>query len=229
VGNDNIWKSFKQLPYYRSIVGKDDTFHAIKCIKEIQQHPEITSNLYKFARNDLIGNNYPSIVHLNGVQMSLDTIRNIHTIMHLSKSFGDLNNKTVLEIGAGWGGLAYCVKSQWKDVQYAIVDSPEHAAVADKYLKELGISDVVINPPDITPDIIIAEYSISENDDDTISDYWNNHIRNVDAFFFRWNTFSDARDRQWFDEFQKDFNITTEVEYKTRSHNTIVIGKRRVT
>ena len=137
-----------------------------------------------------------------------------------------MNGNTVLEIGAGWGGLASCVKMMWPDCKFSIIDLPEACMLQEKYLKLLGVNDITFNPSTIKPQLVIAEYSISEHKDPTIFQYWQAYLKDADGLFLRWNTFNEGRDNMWFTKFREEFNLTVEVEDLTRLHNKIVIGKR---
>lgn len=218
-----LWKWFKRNPAYQIIIGDDNPAHALTILPTIKDTKPVWDNRKKFLLNDSIGMDILCPAKIEGQDVSANTIRNIHSVCLLHKSFGDLNGKTVLEIGPGWGGLAFCVKTQWPNVDYAIIDYQEQAELCIKYLHELGIDDVVSNPPDISPDIVIAEYSVSEQDDESIGEYWEKYMKDAKGLFLRWNTFSEARDKKWFDVFRTKFKVSVSIEHKNRATNKIVI------
>lgn len=227
VANENLWKFFKRQGHYNAVIGWDTIEHAQTLLPVIKADQEVWANMGAFQLNDDIGMDFVSkYLVVNEKKTSPNVIRNAHSVALLHQNFGDLNGKTVLEIGQGWGGLTSCLKMQWPQADVAIQDLPESAALAEKYLKELGITDVLVNPLDITPNILIAEYSLSEQDDPAIEEYWN-QFKQVDGFLFRWNTFDAGRDERWFAKFREAFDVSVNVEHPQRHLNFVVIGKRK--
>lgn len=227
VNNPEQYAKFKSHPEYSFIIGDDNQMHAFENMAKVEQCPEVYAKMPLFLKNDEIGKDFYMVnVFYNEKPMSAHTIRYIHSVYKIFNEFGNMNGKTILEAGGGWGGLASCIKFMWPDCKYHIIDLPEACMLQEKYLKDLGITDVVFNPTELKPDLFIAELSISEQDDETIMEYWNKFMKDSGGMFLRWNTFDEGRNAVWFKRFKEVFTVTHEMENINRYFNKIVVAKK---
>jgi hypothetical protein len=81
---------------------------------------------------------------VDGNLVNIDTLKFYECLIALNKAinlsnFSEINNgkKTVLEIGAGWGGFAYQFKTLFPDTCYIIIDISETILFSGTYLKTL--------------------------------------------------------------------------------------------
>lgn len=79
---------------------------------------------------------------IDGYLINLDTLKFYEALIIMDHSglldtFRNGQSKTILEIGAGWGGFAYQFKSLFKDVNYIIVDLPGSLLFSATYLLTL--------------------------------------------------------------------------------------------
>jgi len=83
--------------------------------------------------------------NIGGALYNADTLKFYESLIALDKAglldqfrkTKDSQLKTVLEIGSGWGGLAYQFKTLFPKVAYAMVDFPETLLFSATYLKTL--------------------------------------------------------------------------------------------
>jgi hypothetical protein len=78
---------------------------------------------------------------VDGALVNLDTIKYYESLVALERSgvLETLRNKrsVVCEIGGGWGGMAYQVKSVLPESTYVIIDLPEMFLLSATYLKAM--------------------------------------------------------------------------------------------
>lgn len=241
------------MPIFQRVVGITDDPYALQCYKEFSSNPEVMKNLSKFALNDTLGTPFLSMARVqvktpdgfnHSRQLGTDTIRFAHTVHLLQKNFGDLNGKTVLEWGQNYGGLAYCLRTQWPNInQYIGIDLPEVTALAQQYLKALNVTSFnvgdgrLIYVKDPTPmetftatinnpDLFLSELSLTEFDDETVFAEYDKYGKNAGGVLIRMNFSDDLRKANFIDYIKQDFTVTFTQEHPCRAHNYIVIGTK---
>ncbi|MBI4698081.1 MAG: putative sugar O-methyltransferase [Nitrospirae bacterium] len=80
---------------------------------------------------------------IDGALVNIDTLKFYEALLALNKAgiiadfSSDKRRKTVLEIGGGWGGFAYQIKTILPDTCYIIIDLPQTFLFSATYLKTL--------------------------------------------------------------------------------------------
>lgn len=228
LADSKIFNCFKAQPPFSSMVGVSDPFHAMSCYATVVKNEEVKKNLIEFGRNDLYG--APLKVPFNEGKFGTDTMRFAESVCYIQKHFGDLNGKRVVEFGSNYGGLAYLILTQWKNVStYHLIDLPDVQLLSVKYLKELGISDnITIEQPTSPADVFISEYAITEHSDDDLYAYYEQYAKpSILGVYFRMNIFQPEREKKFIATMKKDFKQVIVVdEIKSRNPNKVVIATK---
>lgn len=163
--NEITWDNFRGLMDYQNIIIGGDNERAEKYYELHQQILE--ANIDKIKECDKVGE--PPITKTG---FSTYTLRCLHTYLDLKKYFGNWDDKKIIEIGSGHGGLCHLISNMEPTFQsYTLVDLPIVNQLAEKYLNEF--SDLphdkikFMSCEQIIPrkyDLMIAEYSFSELD-----------------------------------------------------------------
>lgn len=103
-------------------------------------------SLRSLDKNNLLVGESPILggfgFEIGGVLCNVDTLKFYESLIALDKSelldkFRNGSKKIVLEIGAGWGGMAYQWKTLFPSTCYVLVDFPETILFSATYLKTL--------------------------------------------------------------------------------------------
>jgi hypothetical protein len=247
VTTEAIFKCFKSMPVFQRVVGITDDPYALECYKEFSTNPDVMKNLSKFYLNDTVGTPFLSLARLqvktpdgftHSKQFGCDTLRYIHTVHLIQKNFGSMDGKTVIEWGSCYGGLAYCLLTQWPNIlQYIGIDLPEVTTLAQQYLKALNVKSfevgdlLIINNPTETfrpaaTDLFISELALTEYDDETVFSEYDKYGKNAGGLLIRMNFPDDVRKANFIDYIKQDFKVTFTQEHPCRAHNYVVIGTK---
>lgn len=124
----------------------------------------------------------------------------------VDKSGKELSNfKFVTEFGGGYGNMCRLIKKINNDISYNIYDIPEFNTIQDYYLKQNGISDVVLlNNNDVIntvsdKSLFLALWSISETPIENRINYINNlKMFDYDTIFIAMGeTFHNENNMEW--------------------------------
>lgn len=162
--DDSVFNIFKSIPVYTDIL-EHVTYEEGKEYADLAfLVPEIRDNIKKFACNDLYGS--PKTYHYAFGVYSPTTLRYIKILSELSQL--NLNDKTIVEIGAGYGGQYVTMRQLYKPSKYVFVDLPEVLELIKKYVSKHNLDDIEIeyynafNLKNIDSDLVISNYAFSE-------------------------------------------------------------------
>jgi hypothetical protein len=115
--------------------------------------------------NDSIGS--PRIFEYDGYKFSPTTVRYLSVALDIKSTFPDDDIKTVVEIGAGYGGQCSILRDLFRIEKYAIYDLPNVQNLIATFLDSLEkIESVefknVRNDPETAFDFAISNYAFSE-------------------------------------------------------------------
>jgi len=85
-------------------------------------------------KNRDVGN--PISVDVNGINVDMDYIQAVYECITITDKFF-LNNRSIIEIGAGYGRTCHAILSNYDIKHYTIVDLPEVLNISHKYLKNV--------------------------------------------------------------------------------------------
>lgn len=222
--NEEKFKRFKNHSHYKRIIGEPSAWQGIVWYDLLRKDPDLYKNVDEFIKADSIGG--PPVWHYDDKKISSNSFRYMNSINLLKQAFGSLDGKTIFEVGSGWGGLAHCILTQWKPTSYHILDIPEAMDLAVKHSQLLGHTNIQKGQPDFVPDITIAEYSLTEQTDESLYDMTSTLLLPSKNIFVRSNIVDKAWFAKWLGILQTNFELTVMKEEPTVvDFNIIVIGK----
>jgi putative sugar O-methyltransferase len=207
------------------VVGEPHPLQAIRNFREAITDKDIARNVDTFLKADKLGR--PTLYYIDNRAMSLNITRYMNSISILKKEFTSLDGMKIFEIGAGYGGLLHCIKTQWNPASYNIQDLPPVMELAQKHSKLLG-HEVNLGQPDEEVDLAIAEYSITEMNEPTLTDMTTNYLFPAKRIFVRCNVVDKAVRNNWYDMLRTNFDIIVMREVPDIvQYNSIVVGRSK--
>ena len=164
---NSVFNNFRNNDIYINVLEHVSFEDAKKCIKEIKNKKlSLLQYLDKFKENDTVGNPNKYSFEKPFDVMAPTTIRYIKILHDLYELFGDLNDKNIVEIGAGCGGQCKVISDAFKFNKYNLVDLKEVNLLIYKYLKTFNIDNFEVidfdKLYDIKSDLVISNYAFSE-------------------------------------------------------------------
>ncbi len=166
--NDYYFSEFKNIQDYNNILehlGKDHGQFCLDAIK--QQTPDLIQRIETFKRNDWYGHprqdSFPEIGTI-----SCTTLRYLKVASDIVLTYGSsLNNKSIVEIGGGYGGQCLILSLIYQFKDYTIIDLPEPLALTKRYLEKHNIHNVIYKAMDTKMadknyDLVISNYGFVE-------------------------------------------------------------------
>jgi hypothetical protein len=164
--NDKIFSTFRSSPIYDCIVDVINEEQGQLFYEKLLKHPDFLNEINEFKKNDLFGG--PRLYNYSKVgEISPATLRYVNILYHLENIFGNLSNKTIVEIGIGYGGQARILNEKYNIKEYNLIDLKEVNKLAEKYLNKFpkkrnykfhNIDNISFN----TIDLFISNYAFSE-------------------------------------------------------------------
>lgn len=218
--DDTSFVKFKRNPLYSDIIGAPRLGQGVVFWRQIRNVPEIYEKLSEYQRTDAIGGAWTYT--FDNHKMSLNLLRHMNTLIRLTKEFNSLDNLSIQEVGCGWGGLAHCILTRFKPKSYNVVDLTEAMLLAKKHSQWLG-HRIEMGPIE-SPDLAIAEYSITEQFDPMPLTH--ELLMPAKKIFVRCNILDPAIKKEWLKLLGTKFNITIEQEeLNPVPFNCIIVGK----
>jgi putative sugar O-methyltransferase len=188
LSDDNKFKTFRNgvsgyTPILEHLNYNDGKIYADYIIKN---YKHLLVHLDEFKKNDLIGNpikfNYDEFGEINPT-----TLRYIKFAGDIQKTFGDINNVNLVEIGAGYGGLVRVLNVIYNFKAITLFDLPEALNLQKKYLNEFDITPKTYTYNDKFSvgknTLVISNYAWCECDKKTRDIYVDKIINKVDYNF----------------------------------------------
>jgi hypothetical protein len=230
INNESAFQNFKRKPNYVSIVGMCDDFQARIWLERAEKEfPQVIESIDTFKKNDTIGN--PGLWDSKKYGMiSPDTMHRINTLCDIEKYFGGLNNKNVVEIGVGYGGLCFVLSSFYDIKSYELVDLDNVVALSKKCLTALNVETNSGGTEDF--DLTISEFCITELDNKGISYYYERYIQKSKSIYLMMNPtphkWPEKRLNDFHDILAEDFEIEIHEEFpKMVDFNYLIIGHKK--
>lgn len=230
INNESTFQNFKREPKYTSIVGMCNELQAKKWLERAEKaFPQVIESIDTFKKNDAIGS--PGLWDSKKYGMiSSDTMHRINTLCDIEKYFGGLNNKNVVEIGVGYGGLCFVLSSFYDIKSYELVDLDNVVALSKKYLTALNVETNSGETEDF--DLTISEFCIAELDKKGISDYYQRYIQKSKSIYLMMNPvphkWPEKRLSDFHDILTEDFEIEIHEEFpKMVDFNYLIVGHKK--
>ena len=164
--NDVVFNNFKNNNVYMEILEHVSFEDGLKYIKEIKLNKSsLFNNICKFKTNDSIGNPVKYKFEEPYGEMSPTTIRYIKILYDLCENFENLDNKNIVEIGAGYGGQCKIISDIFNYKTYTIFDLKEVSLLIGKYLNKMNVNHYIAdfnNIKDTNYDLCISNYAFTE-------------------------------------------------------------------
>ena len=167
--DSGTFANFRANLAYRTVVESCSRLHGSLYLDWLQENsPFILHDLDKFVTSDKIGG--PFVYQYDGlnIEISPTTLRYIKILVELNDFFGTLEDKDIIEIGGGYGGQCKIIYDYVKPRSYTLVDLPTALPLAERYLKQFGIKNVIFKTPDDLFEnvysLCISNYAFSEFD-----------------------------------------------------------------
>jgi len=235
--NDNNFDTFKQDSRYIPVLEHVDKKESLLYISEMKSKELITGSvLNSIKENDKYGS--PTIFEYDEFGLiSPSTIRYIKSSLDILDYFGsDVDYKTILEIGGGYGGLCKVFTSFIDFNTYKLIDLPEPIRLSQKYLNKFDdiknkikyiSTEKIVSIKNI--DLVISNYAFSECSKKYQQVYYEKIIKNCNKFYIIYNNFT--KNNMSVDDFISlafdDFEIYVEYEERTNHTNYILYGTRK--
>jgi putative sugar O-methyltransferase len=170
--NLETFATFKSDPVYTQILEHVTYEEGLEYINQFKNNKHIIDNIDKFQINDKLGSSKQYFYSDFNKTFSPTTLRYIKILNDLSQL--DLNNKHIVEIGAGYGGQYTIIRQIFQPKKYTFIDLGQVLALIKKYITTLNLNDIEIDfincndlCTDIKSDIVISNYAFSECSIDT--------------------------------------------------------------
>lgn len=173
----------------------------------------LKDNWNRLAENESVGSPDTYQFKKDRLPLAAVTLRYAWNALELDRAVS-LKGKSVVEIGAGYGGLARIVCSLFDPREYTIIDLSEAQAVAQKYLNRFDFKTKVNFLPiesKLSSDVFIANYSVAELDRSEQKKYLENVILRSKSGYFTHNIPSPFKSQLSRKEFEEEFAKKFEV------------------
>jgi putative sugar O-methyltransferase len=168
--DDSYFNVFKSHPDYNVILehvsyemGKEYYYHCLNVNKQIFDNKSIDV----MKKIDSLGS--PRRCFYDGIGHISPTMLRYYSVMgDIERLYGSLDNKTIVEIGAGYGGQSMMIQLYHNVKKYIIVDLPEVIELIKTFLKKNNVDlsryefYSFPNIPEIESDFLISNYAFSE-------------------------------------------------------------------
>lgn len=235
----NEW-NFKSNSYYRGILEHVNKKQAYEYLNEIKNHFTEFYNtnkelLISFChKNDLYGKTIKEDIDDFTVCSPTNLRYILHSLLILDyMKNNDLNNLDIIEIGGGYGGLCFFIKSlaSYFNItinSYIIYDLEAPVKLQKKYLEALNITNTnsfVLDETTVKQlnknSFLISNYGLSEFTIDIIKKYSSMIINPYCSHgFFTWNSsedinnYIDNKEIKIIDEYPQTGNINKYIYFK---------------
>lgn len=172
--DEYCFKTFKQNPNYKIILEHTSydlgLLYLTEIVKLIKNENDVIDLIKKTKINDLHGGSEIKEFKLTEttVEISPSSLRYLYIGLDLINKFGSLKNKTICEIGGGYGGQCTVINGIDGFSSWHIIDLPEANMLQERYLRKNQINNTkVFNLSNIDNvlnkyDIVISNYAFSE-------------------------------------------------------------------
>ena len=217
-----VFKDFKRNPSYMPILEHvccEEGQHYYDNIK----NADVLANIKKFTVNDMLGS--PNICNYEFGSFSPTTLRYVKILSDLSEF--NLNDKTIVEIGAGYGGQYTIIRQMFKPKKYVFIDLHPTLLLIKKYISKLGLDDIELefiegnNVAPINSDIVISNYAFSECMTSIQDLYIKNVIDNSSCGYMIYNNQNGYTHEQFKNICNKYVTVSNEVP-NTNPNNVLV-------
>jgi putative sugar O-methyltransferase len=221
--DDSYFKTFKHQSGYTEILEHVTCEQGVEYARLFQNNKNILSNLSKFTVNDTLGS--PRVCTYEFGTFSPTTLRYMKVLNDLSQL--NLNDKTIVEIGAGYGGQYTVLRQLYKPKKYIFVDLASTLLLIEKYISKLGLSDIEVefmegnNTKPVVSDLVISNYAFSECPTSIQDDYIANILEHAKNGYMIYNNMLGYTHEQLISKCSKAIKVNQEIPL-TSSRNVLI-------
>lgn len=199
VKKTEVFSKFRRCFEYRLILEHVSKRFGKKYLAIAQQNPNWKAYVNQIKSQNNIGN--PILKKFRNVgHISPTGLRYLKVLVDLEKHFGNLDNFKIAEIGAGFGGQAHAIASNFQIAQYSIYDLPEVNELVKKFLCKLSDIEFFkfedgrnIAFENVIYDLLISNYAFSELNRSVQENYLRQVILKSKRGYITWNELSFKR------------------------------------
>jgi putative sugar O-methyltransferase len=164
--DDALFAGFRQNPEYCWVVSAT-VAHEARDYYAVLERRGFDFGFFERIRDlDRVGGP-PLATYERAGEASPQTMRYVKAVSDIETLFEPLDGKSVVEIGVGFGGQCAVLSRRFQVARYTLVDLAEPLMVARRYLRSLGIDNVVFAElaelsPAVRHDLVISAYGVSE-------------------------------------------------------------------
>lgn len=205
VVSTNNYRDFKKDSRYNNIVGMSNISQLEYWINIHKNNNAVLFNIESIRKNDI---SEPSeIIKTELGMISPSTMRYINTSLEILKYLEISGCNDVLEIGIGYGGLAY-ILNHFIDIRiFKFVDLDFVKDLADSYLRRIGF-DKHVKDHDGKSDLLISEFCFSEFDDTYMERMYDLYFTKTSKFYLVMNLHDMSRKQYWKNKLSELFDVT---------------------
>ncbi|HUA54530.1 MAG TPA: putative sugar O-methyltransferase [Candidatus Sulfotelmatobacter sp.] len=190
--DDAAFVGFREDPSYRWVVSSDIP-HDARDFYAMLEERNFDFGFFDGIRDlDRVGG--PRLLPYERAGLvAPQTMRYVKAMSDIERLFGSLDGKSVVEIGAGFGGQCAVLSRRFRLARYTLLDLPEPLMVARRYLEAVGAPDVacVADLHGLAPtahDLVISAYGLSEVARPFQIEYVNRVLRWARSGYLLWNS-----------------------------------------
>jgi putative sugar O-methyltransferase len=233
VDNQELFNNFKRDSRYTPVLEHLTEADGNLYYDEMKHKELLSEELLKSVKeNDSCGN---PVIFKHSVlgTISPTTTRYLKNSLDIFSHFKQ--NKKVLEIGGGYGGLCKVFSVVNKFSYYYLVDFPEVLDLSKKYLSQFSTikNKIYYIPTDSLRDVsnldlVISNYAFSECSKETQLEYYERFIKKSKNFYLVYNNFTEnnMNSQEFIELATKDFHIEIETEIRPPHTVHILYGRR---
>ncbi len=181
--------NFKSNQSYRAILEHVSVDQGLQYMNLSEQKVDLDDFVDTFAQNDKYGEPVRASLNRKGFEStSPSNARYLYHSLLIKEHYEKFPTKNIVEIGGGFGGLCYFLKSM-VDCNYHIFDLPDVMQLQERYLAAHNISCKFLDFNSELPDdfFLISNYCYSEIPDKSIRDKYKKVIDKSSGGFMLWN------------------------------------------
>jgi putative sugar O-methyltransferase len=190
-----IFEQFRSNLEFQKILEHVDYWRGYKYINKIRTLTKVENNFHSLILlYDSIGN--PKVYKYRKIPACSPTLlRYISVYFELKELFGTLDNKSITEIGVGYGGQSVVVNFFDRPLLYTLIDLPEVLELAQKFTFSINHKTNYNyldgrNPIKVKSDLVVSNYAFSELERSLQIKYLNNILRHSSMGYITWNNLS---------------------------------------
>ncbi len=215
LSNDILFKTFRSAREFREIIGNENEAYGKQIVTDCDL--SILGDIRNYKYLDEIGGPIRYYYSEIDCELSPTTLRYMNTVLDVTKHFTELDDKRIIEIGGGYGGLCSVLSQIIEYKKYTFVEIEPVIGLAKRYLNEINKENEEIDlvvpeqiPEDVEWDLLISEYAFCELNEEGIEFYLKHIFPRVKNCYLGMNVWEEVRKTQILKRLEELFTTVTE-------------------